>query len=132
MAYSFAAGDCLTLVLTPDGILMPNWGTRDFEHAPDKEKSLYMIRNLTRFYREKAKPYLYAGRMVPAVPIMCREIEYEINGRMYAFPAVHTSAWKTPDGSIAQILVNPGDTEEICTVGGREVTVPAMDAVLLS
>lgn len=132
MAYSFAAGDCLTLVLTPDGILMPNWGTRDFEHAPDKEKSLHMIRNLTRFYKEKAKPYLYAGRMIPAAPVECREIAYEISCQTYSFPAVHTSAWTAPDGSTAQILVNPGDTEEICTVNGREVTVPAMDAVLLN
>ena len=131
MAYSFAAGDCLTLVLTPDGILMPNWGTRDFEHAPDKEKSLRMIRSLTRFYREKAKPYLYAGRMIPALPVECSKIEYEISGRMCSFPAVLTSAWTASDGSGAQILVNPGDTDEICSVNGREVRVPAMDAILL-
>lgn len=131
MAYSFAAGDCMTLVLTPDGILMPNWGTRDFEHAPDKEKSLRMIRNLSRFYREEAKPYLYAGRMIPAMEMDCREIEYEINGRMCAFPAVHTSAWEAPDRSRAQILVNPGDETEVCMIGGRTVTVAPMDAVLL-
>ena len=131
MAYSFAAGDCMTLVLTPDGILMPNWGTRDFEHAPDKEKSLRMIRNLSRFYREEAKPYLYAGRMIPAMEVDCREIEYEISGTMCAFPAVHTSAWEAPDGSRAQILVNPGDETEVCMIGGRTVTVAPMDAVLL-
>lgn len=132
MAYSFAAGDCMTLVLTPDGILMPNWGTRDFEHAPDKAKTLTMVRNLTKFYKEQAKPYLYDGRMIPARPVDCDTIEYEVSGRMRAFSAIHTTAWETPTGQKAQILVNPGDTEILCQIDGKEVTVPALDAVLVS
>ena len=69
MGYSFAIGDCMTLVLTPDGKLMQNWGTRDFDHAPDKEKALQFAANMTRFYNETAKPYLYNGRMIAAKPV---------------------------------------------------------------
>lgn len=130
MAYSFAAGDCMTLVLTPDGILMPNWGTRDFEHAPDKAKTLTMVRNLTRFYKEEGKPFLYNGRMIPAKSVDSGAIEYEVSGRMRTFPAIHTTAWETPDGKQAQILVNPGDNAAVCRIDGKEITVPALDAVL--
>jgi len=131
MAYSFAAGDCMTLVLTPDGILMPNWGTRDFEHAPDREKTLEMVKNLTRFYRDEAKPYLMNGRMIPAEDVQCASVEFEIIGRMRAFPALHTSAWEAADGKRAQVIVNPGDRDEVCTIGGQEITVGALDAVLV-
>lgn len=130
MAYSFAAGDCMTLVLTPDGILMPNWGTRDFEHAPDKAKTLAMVRNLTKFYQEQAKPYLFCGRMIPAKPVDCDTITYEVSGRMRSFPAIHTTAWETPDGKKAQIFVNPGDEAITCRIDGTTITVPAMNAVL--
>lgn len=131
MAYSFAAGDCMTLVLTPDGVLMPNWGTRDFEHAPNREKTLRMVKNLTKFYRGEAKPYLMNGRMIPAEKPECASVDFEISGRMRAFPALHTSAWETADGKRAQIIVNPGDCDAVCRLGGREITVPALDAVLV-
>lgn len=133
LAYSFSAGDCMTLVLTPDGNLMNNWGTRDFEHVPDKEKALRLIRNLTRFYREKAKPFLHAGRMIPALPVdggtvtyFCRFVERDV-----ILPAILTSAWESVDGRRAQVLVNPDERDAVCTVNGQTVTVPAMNAVLL-
>jgi len=131
MAYSFAAGDCMTLVLTPDGILMPNWGTRDFAHAPNREKTLEMIKNLTKFYRDEAKPYLMNGRMIPAEDIECACVEFEIKGRKRTFPALHTSAWESEDGERAQIIVNPGDRDEVCRLGGQEITVGALDAVMV-
>ena len=133
LAYSFSAGDCMTLVLTPDGSLMNNWGTRDFENIPDKEKALRLIRNLTRFYREQAKPFLHAGRMIPALPVeggtvtyFCRFVERDV-----VLPAILTSAWESADGRRAQILVNPEDRDAVCAVNGQTVTVPAMNAVLM-
>lgn len=133
VGYSFAAGDLMTLVLTPDGQLMTNWGNHDFSRLPDREKALDLVANLSRFYREKAKPYLYNGRMIPAKDVSCGEKEFVLSwyGRKYAFPAVYTTAWQADDGSRAQILVNPGDTDEICTVDGRQITVPARDAVMI-
>ena len=133
LAYSFTAGDCMTLVLTPDGELMDHWGTRDFDHRPDKSKALRLIANLTRFYREQAKPYLHAGRMIPAQPVTCDTVSYtcQFINKKRLLPAILTSAWITQDGTRAQILVNPTERDLTCSVNGTEVTVPAQNAVLL-
>ena len=131
LAYSFAIGDAMTLVLTPDGDLMTCWGTRDFDHAPSKEKALDMIANLTRFYREEAKPYLYAGRMVKTLPVECGNVTYTAAGRPLPLPEVIATAWQAEDGSRAQILVNPGDAPAVCRMDGKEYTLPAGDAILI-
>ena len=134
VGYSFAAGDLMTLVLTPDGNLMTNWGNHDFSRLPDKEKALDLVANLCRFYREGAGKYLHAGRMIPAKPISCGQKEFymEWYGRSCSIPAVYTTAWEAEDGTRAQILVNPGDAPEIVTVDGKQINVPARDAVMIT
>ncbi len=124
MAYSFAIGDCMTLVLTPDGKLMQNWGTRDFDHAPDKEKALSFIRTLTAFYRNAAKPYLCSGRMIPAGELRCPCMPFG-----HDLPAIHVSAWEA-DGKRVRIYVNPCEEDIVCSVDGHDICVPAMNAVL--
>ena len=133
IGYSFAAGDLMTLVLTPDGRLMTNWGNHDFSRLPDKEKVLDLVANLCRFYREGAGKYLHAGRMIPALPVSCGQKEFFMAwyGRNCAIPSVYTTAWEAEDGTRAQILVNPGDTDKTVTVDGKEITVPARDAVMV-
>ncbi len=133
LAYSFSIGDSMTLVLTQDGELMSYWGMRDFSILPDKEKALRLIANLTHFYREQAKPYLYAGRMIPAPAVACQSIAFtrRNDGRTVTLPALLSSAWEATDGSRALILVNPQEMEARCTVNGETVCVPASDAVLL-
>ncbi|MBR6762535.1 MAG: hypothetical protein IKM13_02160 [Clostridia bacterium] len=131
LAYSFAIGDAMTLVLTPGGDLMSSWGTRDFDHAPNKEKALGMISNLTRFYREEAKPYLYAGRMIQALPVECETVTYTAAGRPLPLPEVIATAWQAEDGSQAQILVNPGDNAVTCRMAEKAYTIPAGDAILV-
>ena len=133
IAYSFAAGDLMNLVLTPSGQLMNNWGNHDFSRLPNKEKALDLVKNLTRFYNDKAGKYLHNGRMIPALPI--ERGTYRVYmagyGRYYDFPSVYSTAWETDDNSRAQILVNPGDSDELCTVNGQKITVPARNAVLI-
>lgn len=133
MAYAFSIGDCMTLVLSPNGDLMNNWGTRDFINVPDKEKTLRMVANLTRFYLDEAKPYLYAGRMVPSPTVICDWISYERNfiDKPITLPAVLSSAWEAEDGGRVTVLVNPHDEDMLCQVDGRDVTVPALNAVLV-
>ena len=133
IAYSFAAGDCMTLVLTPDGELMSHWGLRDFSHLPDRDTTLSFIANLTRFYREKAKDYLFSGRMIPASPVVCDTVGIDLAypQRRVILPAVFSSAWESEDGRRARVLVNPQTTDVVCKVDGHDVTVPARDAVLL-
>ncbi len=134
IAYSFAAGDCMTLVLSPDGRIQSYWGQRDLSDLPDSDKVLTFIRNLTHFYREEAKPYLYAGRMIPAMPVECPDRAFIGNWgtRPFTLPALHSTAWEAPDGSRAQMVVNPENTDVTCRVGGETVTVPALNAVLIN
>ena len=133
IGYSFAAGDLMTLVMTPDGQLMTNWGNHDFSRLPDREKALDLVANLCRFYREKAGKYLHAGRMIATKPVACGQKSFfmEWYGRSCTVPSVYSTAWESEDGSRVQILVNPGDTPESVTVDGYEITVPARNAVMI-
>lgn len=133
IAYSFAAGDCMTVVLTPNGDLMTHWGTRDFEHAPNKEKTLRLIKNLTKFYKEQAAPYLYAGKMISGKKLQCKDILLEFNDkkRGITLPEILSSAWESREGKRVQILVNPHDHNVSCKLGGENITVPATNAVLV-
>lgn len=135
MGYAFAAGDCLTLVCTPDGEFMVNWGCHDFSMLPDKKKTLRFAHNLCRFYREEAHAYLYNGRMTAACPVTAPTVTYACCGRTVTLPQIFTTAWETADKNGAvQLFVNPGDTDAVCTWMDRHgeshtVTVPANDAI---
>ena len=133
LAYAFSVGDCMTVVLTPDGDIMSHWGMRDFENVPSKEKVLRLIANLTAFYRECGKPYLYAGRMIPAHPVTCETRTFAMSypDKTHTFPRIFTSAWQNDDGRCVQILVNPEDVDTSCTLDGREVVVPALGATMV-
>lgn len=133
IGYSFAAGDCLTLVLSPDGRIQSYWGQRDLSDLPDRDKVLTLIRNLTRLYREEAKPYLYAGRMIPALPMECADRAFIGNWgtRPFTMPILHSTAWEAQDGRRVQLIVNPEDHDEVCRVDGREITVPALNGILM-
>lgn len=134
LAYSFCAGDSMTLVLTPDGNLMSAWGEKDFSIFPNKEKALRLIANLTRFYKECAKPYLYAGRMIPSPRVECESVTFALSNseRSVTLSSVLWSAWEANDGSRALVLVNPSDAEERCKVNRVEVTVPPLDAIIIA
>ena len=132
LAYSFAAGDSMTLVITPDGDIMTHWGTRDFVHLPNKEKTLRFIKNLMRVYKTCAKKYLYAGRMIEAPKVECESITYarQDSERKIILPAIASSAWEASDGTRALILVNPEDRDIICRVSGEKAVVPALCAIV--
>lgn len=123
ISYSFSVGDCMTIVLTPDGRIMPNWGTKVFDCCPDKSRVLKLIKNLTRFYRNVAKPYLYNGKMIKGENVCCAVAPFGHN-----LPEILTSAWEA-GGKRVQILVNPFDEYKTCTLGKKTVQVPANDAI---
>ena len=134
IAHAFAAGDCMTLVLMPNGEVMSWWGMRDFSIRQDKAQLLRMIGNLNRFYQNEAKPYLYAGRMIKGEEMECETVTYvtrQKTGQTITLPALHTTAWESAEGKRVQIVVNPKDREMTCRIGERAVTVPALDAVMI-
>ncbi len=125
LGYSFSIGDCMTVVLCPDGALMHSWGTRDFVHTPDKEKALAFVARMMKFYREEAKPFLYNGRMIEGLPVECGLAPFGHN-----LPEILSSAWEA-DGKRVQILINAFDEDITCKVGGKEVTVPAGNVICI-
>jgi hypothetical protein len=131
LAYSFVAGDCLTLVVNPEGELLPHWGSRDGVN-PDKEKTLKFIKNLLKLYKTKAKPYLLYGKMEKSLPVICSNACYSsCFGEDIFLPSVYSAAWSY-QGKNVQILVNPTDTVQNITVGDKTFTVDALDALLLN
>ncbi|MBQ7337530.1 MAG: hypothetical protein IJW40_03640 [Clostridia bacterium] len=133
LAYAFSIGDLMTLTLSPNGALMTHWGTRDFAHAPDMEKTLTLIKNLTKFYREQAKEYLYDGRMCQSHAYECGEISIPLSGAYGTtrLPRLLLSAFCGEGGKVAHIVVNPEDVPVALTLDGCAYTVPALDALLI-
>ena len=115
----------MTIVLTPDGRIMPNWGTKDFDCCPDKSRVLAFIKNLTDFYRNEAKPYLFNGRMIKGLDVVCDTAPFGHN-----LPEILTTAWEA-DGKRVQMLVNPFDEDKTCSLDGKTVTVPANNAICM-
>ncbi|MCQ2430522.1 MAG: DUF6259 domain-containing protein [Clostridia bacterium] len=131
MAYSFTAGDALTLVLMPSGDLMCYWGTRDFESHPDKDKALCMIANLEKLMKSGADAFLIDGRMIPAAPYDCTAQDYPAlwTGRLIRVPDVLSTAWEK-DGRCVQVFVNHTDRPVEVVCGGETFTVPALDGMV--
>lgn len=132
MAYSFCAGDCMTIVITPFGELMANWGCHDFSKLPDKEKTLLFAKNMQTFYKNKAKKYLYNGNMIAPIPFENTYVEYEDwNGRKIPVPCIYSTAWEK-DGEKVQIFVNHTDTDIDITFNGHSLRVSATSAEIVN
>ena len=131
MAYSFTAGDCLTLVLTPDGNVFPNWGCHDFSFIPNREKTLTFIANMTKLYNEQAKPYLFDGKMIKTREYECNKtfVTKTAEGVKLEVPTVLATAWKK-NGKKAQVFVNHTDNDESVTFNGETFVIPALSGVV--
>ncbi len=134
LAYSFVIGDCMTLILDQDGQIKSRWGKPKTDHVPNQELILRLVQNLTSFYHDVAKPYLFAGRMVEPLAVECPTLafeRYDLAGRSVTLPAILTSAWESPDGRRAQILVNPQNNDTTCCVAGKSYKIAALSAILI-
>lgn len=137
IAYSFAAGDSMTLILDQDGNPKSRWGGIS-DYIPDREKVLTLVSNLSRLWREETCGTVYGGRMVPAPQIECgtvtlhKNIEGLVKESDSVLPAVICTAWERESGERMLLLVNPTETEQSCRIDGREMTVPPLDGVQIS
>ena len=133
LAYSFSIGDIMTLVLAPNGELMSNWGTRDFEHAPNMEKTLLFIKNMTKFYNEIGKEYLYSGRMCAPSNVECEKIEIPMTSgrKSIILPRLLFSCWKAKNGRVAYIVVNPEDAPIKFSIENEGYEISPLDAMLI-
>lgn len=134
LAYSFAAGDLPTLILSAEGKIAQAWGDRQFEELPDEEQTLTLIKNLTAIRRGEGKKYLCGGRMItphPVEDIGTREFSMQTKAGTLLADRILTSRWQAEDGTTAQLLVNWTKENLTCTCGGKTITVPATDGILM-
>ena len=133
LAYSFSIGDIMTIGITPEMKLMSHWGTHDFENAPDMEKTLLFIKNMSEFYNNGAKKYLYGGKMASATDISCESITIPMfRGRdSITLPRLLSSVWKNGSNGLAYIIVNPECESVSFTLDEKKYEVGPLGAILI-
>ena len=134
LAYSFLAGDCMTLVVSPTGELRSYWGRSSMASVVDRDRALTLIANLTRLYRESAKPYLFSGRMCKPIGYRCESVSFP---RRYEgeveMPRVLSTAWEGADGSRIQLFVNHTDRAvQVETADGRAFSVDPLNGIAVA
>ena len=157
-AYSFVAGDLMTIVLKDGGQIHWSWCCRWDEEPPEQEPIITLIRNLTAWRRGAGRDHLRFGRMQKPLPLDgVGEYQFQLKkGSTIAYPSLLTSRWSLPDRAAAQFVVNylpepqtcrvtvaPGmaatvhrapdgsDTARIETGRRVELTIDALDAIML-
>lgn len=107
MAYSFAAGDMLTLVLDQNGNVQWCWGQKEVIDAPEQMPILELAKTLNDC-RKTWKEFLHYGRMERPIPITgFGDIDMPLRcGYSHKAPMLITSCWKTADEKHAQFIVN--------------------------
>ena len=91
------------------------------------------VSNLTKFYKEKAKPYLYDGRMIQPLDFKTDYMTVRIghyNNVESTLPLIYSSAWEK-NGERVQIFVNHTDSDITVELSGKSVTVKALDAQII-
>ena len=108
VAYSFLAGDLITLVINQDGEIVWSWGERDFSVLPPREPMMQFVKSATAYRRGIGKKYLVFGRMIKPCRVSSQCVPmYKVNfDYSTEYPAVLTTAWTAEDGTKAQFLAN--------------------------
>ncbi len=132
LAYSFAAGDMLTLVLNDEGAIMFHWGMRDFSRHSDREQILKLCANLHRLQREYSDCFS-DGQMIRPGQWHCEQQIIPLTGRQKQIieNRVLSCAWKTPSNEKWQFFVNYTAHPAMVDFGGSCFEVPALDAYAL-
>ena len=111
IAYSFTAGDIMTLVLDQDGNITWNWGLRDNIPLPKHESIITYIKNANALRKGDAKKFFVGGKMIKPLTIKCEGYNEMVleGGYKYNAPKLLASAWCAEDGSLGQIITNYND-----------------------
>ena len=111
LAYSFLAGDFMTIVINDEGIIQWAWGQRDFspEYRPDQEASLSLIKVLTE-WRKACPEFLQCGRALHPLVFECRTSQIFTSTGPVNVPDVLTTSYEH-NGKALHFLVNWRNTE---------------------
>lgn len=119
LAYSFIAGDLLTVVLRGEGKIGWDWGTTWDVPGPDHDSVATLIRNLNAWRRGAGKPYLVFGRMLKPLELRGTSVIPIISpkGASLNFPSMFSSRWQAGDKT-AQLIANYTPEEQTCSLVG--------------
>ena len=128
IAYSFCAGDLMTIIIRDDGEMISGWNAPWADPLPDREQTTRLIKNLTGWRKGIAKDYLIYGRMLKPLPVegVYNNPMIAVSGEEIPFESVFTSNWLLQDGRKAQLLVNylPEKQNVIVDVSGyRDIRI---------
>ncbi len=148
LAYSFIAGDMLTVVWGEDGKISYAWGNDCFKYHTDKDAAFRMLKELNGWRQKAGKDHLHMGRMVKPMPIACGKNRFVgEDGRPIFVDEVLTAAYEFA-GQTMQFAVNYNNKPVTVTVeqpvdvymdsrkesrlqGVTEWTVPPLSAVAI-
>ena len=109
LAYSFAAGDMLTVVMNGNGELQHAWCdyVEPKNKHVDKTSALRFIATLNEWRRQGGGEFLHCGKMIQPLAIKCAEERFLLeDGKTYfKTPAVVTAAYEYA-GKRVQFVVN--------------------------
>lgn len=125
MAYSFCAGDIVTIILTDNGKPVWNWGLQNFDIMPDEDRVLEFARQANGFRKREGK-YLHLGRMLKPTDLKLEEnIVIEKNNDKLYVGKLMQGKWQAADGTWAEFLANYNDYDV-------EVDYPANDCIMVN
>ncbi|MCD9023733.1 DUF6259 domain-containing protein [Cohnella silvisoli] len=114
LAYSFLAGDMLTVVLGRGGRINWDWGSDPVNNLPDQSAAERFIHTLNGWRKGAGRDYLHFGKMIKPLSYTCEGVHTVCmkDGRKLEHPAVLTSKWGIADGRQAQFFVNVTASEQ--------------------
>lgn len=152
LAYSFTAGDLMTLVINDEGHIQWAWGQFNFSkhYMPDEEAVIKLVKNLNMWRKGAAYKYLNDGKMLRPLELDTNStMELETKAGKRTLSPLVTARYQAVDGSIGQIVVNTAmeavsfslkETDGLYVSTSKEhnlllnssITVEPLDAVLIT
>lgn len=105
-AYSFNAGDMLSVVLKDNGRVHWGWVLKWDFPEPDQASIITLIRNLNAT-RKKYLPFLQYGRMQkPKIKVIAPEYELALQCSRKKVNGIFHSRWQSPDNQTIEVVTN--------------------------
>lgn len=123
LAYSFAAGDMLSVVVDGNGQVQHSWcdWIKPADKCVDKDVAFGFLATLNGWRNGVAKDFLHLGRMVQPLEVCCGTEKFVLDdGSIYTPSSVHTAAYSF-GGKTVQFVVNY-NTHDVCVRFDRPVS----------
>ncbi len=122
IAYSFVAGDLMTMVLGKDKNVNWGWGV-EWDVEPPKQEPLFKLVKNFSAWRRAYKDYLKCGKMVKAQPLSgVGEYTMKLkSGHITKYPSLLSVRWADKNGNERQVIANFLDKEQIIKADCKKV-----------